>query len=117
MEIQEIAQVCHEINKVYCEAIGDFSQPDWEEAPEWQKESAIQGVEFHLENPDAGPEASHENWLHKKLNDGWKWGKEKDVENKLHPCCCPFSHLPVDQQVKDHLFRQVVHSLSAFVEV
>ena len=59
MTIQEIAQVAHEINKSYCEAIGDNSQAGWEDAPQWQKESAVLGVIFHMENPDAGADASH----------------------------------------------------------
>ena len=39
MDIRLIAKACHEANKVYCESIGDDTQPSWENAPEWQKES------------------------------------------------------------------------------
>jgi len=38
-KIEDIARMCHQINKSYCEAIGDYSQVDWENAPEWQKQS------------------------------------------------------------------------------
>lgn len=40
MKVQEVARVVHELNKAYCESIGDNSQPDWDNAPEWQKSSA-----------------------------------------------------------------------------
>jgi hypothetical protein len=111
MIISHIAQVAHEINKAYCEAMGDNSQLSWEEAPGWQKASAIDGVNFHLNNPDAGPEASHQNWLREKVKDNWRYGPVKDAENKLHPCLVDFEELPKEQQAKDFLFRQVVHSL------
>ena len=57
---KDIATVAHELNKAYCESIGDNSQPTWEDAPEWQKSSAVNGVKFHLENPDASPSAIHD---------------------------------------------------------
>jgi hypothetical protein len=107
----EVARVAHEVNRAYCQAIGDNSQPKWEDAPDWQKESAVKGVEFHAVNPNAGPEASHESWLEQKKQDGWKYGEVKDAEKKEHPCFVPFSELPKEQQAKDYLFRAVVHAL------
>ena len=73
--------------------------------------SAINGVKFHRENPDAGPEASHNSWLREKGYAGWKYGEVKDEEKKTHPCMMPFDELPAEQKAKDYLFRQVVHSL------
>lgn len=111
MSIENVARVAHEINKAYCESIGDNSQPVWEDAPDWQKSSAIAGVKFHLENPTAGPDASHNNWLKQKEEEGWKYGPEKNPETKEHPCCVPYDELPVSQRTKDYLFKQIVHSL------
>lgn len=108
--IEQIAQVAHEANRAYCLTIGDDSQPAWKDAPEWQRQSAINGVLFHLTHPDAGPEASHENWLAEKWATGWKWGTEKDPAAKTHPCMLPFRDLPLEQQQKDYIFRAVVHS-------
>lgn len=105
------ARVAHEVNRAYCQALGDNSQPSWEDAPEWQKESAAMGVAFHLANPDAGPEASHNSWSAQKLNDGWRWGEVKDPEAKTHPCLVAFEALPVAQQAKDYIFRAVVHAI------
>jgi len=109
--IRRAAAVAHEINRAYCEALGDFSQPSWLKAPAWQVRSAIQGVDFHLENPDADASASHRNWMKKKTDEGWAYGKKKDPETKTHPCLLPFSQLPKEQQVKDFLFKAVVHAL------
>ena len=107
-----IAIVCHEVNKAYCESIGDRSQRTWEQAPDWQKESARIGVKLHIENPDAGPEASHESWLAEKKAKGWTFGEEKDAEAKTHPCMVAFKDLPLAQKAKDYIFRGVVLALS-----
>jgi len=108
----EIARVCHEVNRAYCEALGDTSQVPWEQAPEWQKKSALLGVELHANNHEAGPQASHESWMAQKEADGWIYGPVKDPQKKEHPCMVPFSELPTDQQAKDFIFRGVVIALS-----
>ena len=112
LSIEEIARAAYEINRAYCEALGDRSQLQWEEAPEWQKKSMIAGVEFHLDNPAAGPSASHDSWVRMKVADGWKFGPVKDVEKKEHPCCVEYHELPQEQKAKDYIFRAVVHALS-----
>ena len=117
MNKEQVAQVCHEINKAYCESISDNSQPSWSESPEWQKSSAINGVQFHLDNPDAPPSSSHDSWLKQKEEEGWKYGPVKDAEKKEHPCFVPYDELPTEQKSKDFLFKQVVHSLKPFIEV
>jgi len=69
------------------------------------------GVALHIDNPDAGPEASHKSWMAQKVADGWVYGDTKDPGAKRHPCMVPFSELPVEQQAKDFIFRAVVHAL------
>ena len=109
---EDIGRVCHEVNRAYCLALGDMSQRPWADAPQWQRDSAIKGVEFHLANPDASPAASHDAWLAVKIADGWKYGPVKDAAKKEHPCFCTFSELPPSQQAKDFIFRAIVHALA-----
>jgi len=111
--VEKVARVCHEVNRAYCQAIGDNSQPAWEDAPEWQKQSAIKGVTYHLDNPDAGPDDSHNAWLVEKNRTGWKYGPVKDADKKEHPCFVPYHQLPVEQRAKDYLFRGVVHAMTS----
>jgi hypothetical protein len=115
MTINNIAQIAHEINLSFCIATGDLSQLPWDQAPDWQKESAINGVKFHLQNIDATPADSHENWLREKEANGWKYGETKDVEKKEHPCMVPYTQLPFEQRIKDYLFKQVIKSLKAYL--
>ena len=111
MTHEEIARVAHEVNRAYCQSLGDDSQSKWEDALAWQKDSAINGVKFHVENPDAGPQGSHENWMAEKVEAGWVYGEVKDLDAKTHYCIVPFWDLPHEQQAKDHIFRGVVHAL------
>lgn len=112
MEPAQIAKVCHEANRAYCQTLGDDSQLPWEEAPEWQRSSAIKGVEFNLANPDAPASASHDSWLEVKRSEGWQYGPVKDVEKKLHPCFLPYDGLPLEQQRKDAVFKAIVGALA-----
>lgn len=115
MTIEQIARIAHEANASLCNSIGDHSQTSWDEAPDWQRTSAINGVRFHLNQPDASASASHENWLKEKLDAGWVYGDVKDAEAMTHPCIVPFSYLPPEQQAKDHLFKSIVGALAPFI--
>lgn len=115
MSPSSVATVCHETNRAFCVAIGDNSQPTWEEAPAWQKESAIAGVIAHLANPNLTGEQSHELWLEHKRKEGWTYGPIKDPGKKQHPCFVPYGALPVEQRAKDALFKGVVDALRSLV--
>lgn len=110
-EIINIARVCHEANKAWCEANGDFSQKHWLQAEDWQRDSAIKGVEFRANNPNAGHDAQHNAWMEEKINAGWVFGEVKDAKARTHPCIVPFGLLPEFQQKKDALFCAIVDAL------
>ena len=111
LEALQIALVCHQANKAWCEANLDNSQKDWHDAENWQQQSAINGVEFRLKNPNAGHDAQHNAWLEEKVKDGWVYGEVKDAEVKMHPCIVSFEELPEFQKKKDALFCAIVDSL------
>lgn len=108
---EQIAELCHEVNAAYCRLTGDDSQPAWADAPDWQKESAINGVEGVISGNS--PEQSHESWLAEKEKDGWSFGEVKDPEKKEHPCFVPYDSLPAEQKIKDDLYVGVVRALAA----
>lgn len=111
MTREDIAKTTYNVNRAYCESLGDFSFGPWEDAPEWQKEANRAGVNFHLCHPEAAASESHESWFAQKVADGWVWGPQKDPGKKEHPCMVPFHRLPQAQQAKDFLFKAVVESL------
>ncbi len=107
--LETIARVCHEVNRAYCEGLGDYSQPSWRDAPDWQRSSAIAGVEKALAG--ATPIELHESWCDHKRADGWVYGEVKDADKKTHPCLVPYGELPQSQRIKDYLFAAVVKAL------
>lgn len=110
MKIKDVARIAHEVNRAYCTAIGDTSQPAWKDAPEWQKDSAISGVMHFMKDIHVTPQSMHENWMRDKVADGWVYGLYKDPVNKEHPCLVPYDELPLEQRVKDHLFLAVCNA-------
>lgn len=111
---EKVAELCHELNRAYCSVMRglDEQQLPWASAMDWQRESAIKGVEFALNNPDATPRNMHENWLKDKAADGWVYGEVKDPVAKTHPCFVPYDELPVAQQFKDDLFLLAVRQFA-----
>lgn len=105
--IEACARASHEVNRAYCVALGDTSQPPWEHAPEWQRESAKQGVVGVLVKGNS-PKESHASWYEQKKATGWVYGPVKDPEKREHPCMVPYDKLPGEQKVKDDLFTHTV---------
>lgn len=112
MNIEKIARACHEANRALCASFGDRSQLPWDQARQWTRDSAIAGVKFRLENPDAGDDCQHNAWMQDKIDNGWKYGPKKDEERKEHPCIVPFEQLPSEQKAKDAIFSAIVNALA-----
>ena len=115
MKLEDIASVTHEANRAYCAAIGDASQLPWAEAPAWQKESAVKGVQFVLDHHGPDPVGQHESWCIEKHDSGWTHGVVKDEVAKTHPCLVPYDQLPKEQQAKDALFGAVAQALIPYL--
>lgn len=115
LTVEGIAQVAHEANRALCMAMGDHSQVPWSQAPQWQKDSAVQGVMGVLKGEITSPEQSHESWMKQKKAEGWKHGKVKDPITKTHPAMLAFPHLPIPQQIKDYVFQAVVSGILGFL--
>jgi len=119
MEIAQIAAVCHEANRAYCAMLGDTSQVLWNHAPEWQRQTCVDGVTFYIDGLRSGimrgPWELHENWCNHKIREGWKYGPVKNAETKEHPCLVPWNELPLEQRLKDQLFASIVSVLGPLV--
>ena len=94
----------HEANKEIQQQTGEFIP----QLSEHLTKSILDGVYFVLDNPNCTPEQQHNNWVHFKRADGWRYGQTKDFERKEHPCLVPYSELPEIQQRKDTVFRQTL---------
>jgi hypothetical protein len=62
-------------------------------------EADIRGhIDHHLERLS---EAEHDGWMEQRLKNGWRYGKERDDANKIHPLLVPYADLPEKEKNKD----------------
>lgn len=111
----DVARICHEANRAFCEELLDYTHDPWESAPRWQQETIFAGVKAHLDDPSLTPQGSHELWMACKRDEGWTYGPVKDSDLKKHPCMVPFDQLPLDQQRKDYLIANIVEAMRPLV--
>lgn len=108
---EQIAVVVHNANCGLQDILGDpCPSPYWYAATQEMKESTIDGVNVAMRG--ATPEMLHENWVAKKLADGWTHGPVKNDVNKTHPCLVPYDQLSPEQKVKDKVFQILVALLA-----
>lgn len=111
----DIARVCHEANRAVQQITGDpVPSPPWDDAPGWQRTSAIAGVSAALAG--ATPAEHHQAWCDAKTADGWRHGPVKDGDARTHPCLVPYDELPAEQRVKDAVFLGIVAALAPLLD-
>ena len=112
-KIRALAKIVHEANKAFCEKIGDFSQKPWSEAPGYNHQSAMAGIEAVVNNPAITPSEIHDVWMEQKKADGWVYGEQKDWDKKTHPSIVPYSALSAVEQYKDYL---VIYNVKSYLD-
>lgn len=112
VDLMQIAELCHEANRIYCAQLGEYSQLAWEFAPAWQRNSAMTSVRAALDGQS--PEQLHQSWLEEKTRVGWVYGLVKDpnATPPTHPCFVRYDQLPVEQRRKDYLFAAIVNAMA-----
>lgn len=106
----EIAEVIHEAIRVVQRRVGEDVSPPWPEAPDWMKESTLKGIIGVFAGKSA--RESHEAWMAERESAGWTYGPVKSIADRVSPNLIPYDELPVEQQVKDHLFAAIVRSFT-----
>jgi len=43
----------------------------------------------------------HEVWASERVSEGWTYGKQRDEEQKMHPCLVPYEELPEEEKEFD----------------
>ncbi len=44
---------------------------------------------------------THEVWAKQRISEGWQYGKERNDEQKKHPCLVPYEELPEAEKEYD----------------
>jgi len=93
MTDEQIAHVCYEANRAYCDAINDLVPTRWDDLADDLKQSAIRGVQFTLQNAST-PQLQHEAWRTERIAQGWVHGPVLDRAQKIHPNLIDYNDLP-----------------------
>lgn len=110
VDLEAIAQVCHEASRVYCDTLGEFI-PHWYDLDSEGREDVISGVRFVIENRDKAPEEMHAVWRDSMIADGWTHGPLHDGEAKTHPNLVDYADLRDTQKRRDAMFRSIVATM------
>ena len=97
--LMDVASVIHEAVRRVQTLVGEEVSPPWDEAPEWMKDSTLEGVRGVIAGNSA--EQSHEQWMKTRLEAGWTYGEVKSLEHQTSPNLIPYADLPPAQRVKD----------------
>ncbi len=54
---------------------------------------------------------THDNWAQKRLEEGWKYGPERNEQKREHPCLVPYEKLPESE--KDYDRQTTIEVLKA----
>lgn len=106
----DIARICHEANRALQIVLGEEPSQHWNDVDDDMRSSTINGVMAALDG--ATPESLHESWLATRTEQGWVYGETKDPVARTHPCMVPYVELPLEQQLKDHLFGAIVGAIA-----
>lgn len=109
--VRYAAPIVHETLGVWSAANRQPRYPAWEIAPDWMKEATYESVTFVLDHPGSSDSLHHDQWMQKKIEDGWVWGPVKDGDKKTHPMLVAFEDLPIFERKKDALVKALVLEL------
>lgn len=111
---ERIAKASYEATRAWREAADEAAGGDarvpWDEAEQWRRDSALEGVKRAVLDGRT-PEQLHESWRKDRLERGWKHGPVRDVATKEDPHLKPFAELGDSLKRKADLFASIAHTL------
>lgn len=113
LNIEQIAEYAHELNRAWCDITGESGKPSWENVSEEIKQSSIHGVRHILSKSELPtPEEMWLEWKTYKLKSGWTKGIYS-VNDKTHPNLLDeYDELSDIDKMKDRIFIEAVRVLS-----
>jgi hypothetical protein len=111
---ERIAKASYEATRAWREAAdeaaGGTPRAQWDEAEQWRRDSALEGVKRAVLDGRT-PEQLHESWRKDRLERGWKHGPVRNAKKKEDPHLKPFAELGDSLKRKSDLFASVAHTL------
>jgi hypothetical protein len=117
MKVEDVARLVHESNRIVCVATstGHDRRPHWDDAPQEQRDSCIDGVRKILSGAVKSVRENHENWRRLKGDQGWSWAPKRNEEKKESPCICDYDQLPIAEKVKSENLQIIVEFARPFL--
>jgi hypothetical protein len=113
----DIARIIYSAIKAYSESIGEYCRyPHWDNIPNVIYNNYIASVEWLKLNQFSDASDLHERYCGILKNQGWEYGVEMDLKRKTHPKIMEFHTLPIEQQAKTHLFKEIFDALLEVME-
>lgn len=106
-DLERIARTAHEVNRAYCQELGEDAHPEWSLIAGDEREQVRVAVRCVLDGTYVSLEDQHEAWKERRLAAGWTWGPIKDVADKKSPALVSWERLPEEQRAKCAIFRAV----------
>ena len=110
MTITEIAELCHELNRLIARAAGNEQEPPWAEVSRDDYFKTIDRVAFFACCADS-PQEYHDRWASARIKNGWKWGLDFDPVEKTDPELIPFVEMEPAYQARLLSIKLVTSSL------
>jgi hypothetical protein len=89
---------------------------DWVELDEEARVNLALAAQRYVEHPTLTAATGHEAWCRYKLETGWEFGEELDVDARLHPDLVTWDELALPQRIKGELFGAVCRALAPLVK-
>ncbi len=103
--------MCHAVHRAYHASNNNFSFGlKWEEKSEEHQATVCDTVTLILNGEITNVEDSHENFVNRKLADGWSYADNYSQEDKTSPRLKPFYDLPKTEQAAEHIFFEAVNA-------
>lgn len=107
-----IAKIYHQMRKALCETYADYTQKDWEQCEQWERDVEIEYVENWKRCPDHTLAVFHHEHFIKSMSlKGWSYGKAPNGESKKHPLLAQYSDLSYFRKIFDEIFRIIESTL------
>lgn len=109
MNYAKIAELIYEATRLEAEWSKRPIIPEkWNNRDEAFRNQFVDIVRKYIQDGIPTPEEAHNSWMESYFKMGWKYGKERSVENKTHPDLIPFDELPKEERDKDAIFLCLV---------
>lgn len=109
MDIEQIARTCHSVHAAYMLQF-NRSTIAWEFADGAHRETVRDSVTKIIHGEIRSAEEAHDNFVERKLADGWTYAETYSTELKTSPRLRLFGLLSAQEQAVDHIFFAVVKS-------